>query len=111
MQSHILESFAMFLKHFKRIRPEMLCRHWVFHWDNESVHTAVVVQEFMDKKSIQLIGQPLYSLDLVPSDFTLFPKIKTVLAGTLNAQDSLKKTWDAVLRTPKTTSPRLSRDV
>ena len=53
----------------------------------------------MDKKSIQLIDQPLYSLDLVSSDFTLFPKIKTVLAGTLNTQDSLKKIWDGVLRT------------
>ena len=77
----------------------MLCRYCVFQCDNKSVHTAVVVQEFMDKKSIQLIDQPLYSLDLVPSDFTLFPKIKTVLAGTLNAQDSLKETWDGVLRT------------
>ena len=36
-------SLNMFLKHFQKIRPAMLCRHWVFHWDNESVHTAVVV--------------------------------------------------------------------
>ena len=65
-----------------------------------------MVQEFIAKKSIQLIDHPLYSLDPVPSDFTLFPKIKKVLAGTLNTQDSLKKTWDGVLRTKsKTTSP------
>ena len=47
----------------------MLSRYWVFQWDNESVHTAAVVEEFMDKKSIQLIDQP-NSLDLVPSGFT-----------------------------------------
>ena len=51
---YILGSLTVFLQHFKKIRPEMLCRHWVFHWDNESVHTAVVVQEFIAKKSIQL---------------------------------------------------------
>ena len=72
---YILGSLTMFLHHFKKIRPEMLCRYWVFHWDSESVHTAVVVREFMAKKSIQLIDHPLYSFDLVPSDFTLFPKI------------------------------------
>ena len=60
----------------------MLLRYRVFQWDNESVHTVVVVQEFMAKKSIQLMDQPLYSLDLVPPDFTLFPKIKTVLPRT-----------------------------
>ena len=72
----------------------MLFSYWVFQWDNESFHTDVVAQEFIAKKSIQLIDQPLYSLDLVPSDFTLFPTTKMVLSGTLNAQDSLKKTWD-----------------
>ena len=66
---HILGSLTMFLNHFKNIRPEMLSRYWVFQWDNESVHTAAVVEEFMDKKSIQLIDQP-NSLDLVPSGFT-----------------------------------------
>ena len=27
---YILGSLTMFLKHFKKIRPEMLCKYWVF---------------------------------------------------------------------------------
>ena len=28
---YILGSLTVFLKHFKKIRPEMVCRYWVFH--------------------------------------------------------------------------------
>ena len=74
---YILGPLTMFLKHFKKIKPEMLCRYCGFN-----LHTAGC--------GVGVYGQPLYSLVLVPSDFTLFPK--AVLAGTLNARDSLKKT-------------------
>ena len=28
---YILGPLTVFLKHFKKIKPEMLCRYWVFH--------------------------------------------------------------------------------
>ena len=52
---YIIGSLILFLNNFKKIRPELLCRYWVFHWDNESVPTAVVVQEFMARNSNKLI--------------------------------------------------------
>jgi len=43
------------------------------HHDNASSHTLLVVQQFLAEKSIPVITQPPYSLDLAPSDFWLFP--------------------------------------
>ena len=77
----------------------MVRREWFFHWDNARVHTAAVVEEFVAKKSIQLIDHPPYSPDLAPAALFLFPKIKTDLAGTTMTQNSFKKTWDGVLGT------------
>jgi hypothetical protein len=37
--------------------------------------------EFLAKKSITKLDQPLYSPDLAPSDFWLFPKLKNALKG------------------------------
>jgi hypothetical protein len=45
-------------------------------------HTSLVVQQFLAEKSIPVITQPLYSPDLAPSDFWLFPTLKMGLKGT-----------------------------
>jgi hypothetical protein len=45
-------------------------------------HTSLVVQQFFAKKSIPVITQPPYSLDLAPSDFWLVPTLKMGLKGT-----------------------------
>jgi len=37
------------------------------------------VREFLATKQITLLEHPAYSLDLAPSDFFLFPKIKEIL--------------------------------
>jgi len=42
----------------------------------------LVVQQFLDEKSIPVITQPPYSPDLAPSDFWLFPSLKMGLKGT-----------------------------
>jgi transposase len=39
------------------------------------------VWEFLSSKQISVLEHPLYSPDLAPSDFFLFPKIKEVLKG------------------------------
>jgi histone-lysine N-methyltransferase SETMAR len=39
------------------------------------------VREFLASKQITVLEHPPYSLDLAPSDFFLFPKIKEILKG------------------------------
>jgi len=55
---------------------------WCLHHDNEPSHISLVVQQFLAKKIIPVITQPLYSPDLAPSDFWLFPALKMGLKGT-----------------------------
>ena len=55
---------------------------WFLHHDDAPIHTSLVVQQFLAEKSIPVITQPPYSLDLAPSDFRLFPVLKICLKGT-----------------------------
>ena len=50
-------------------------------WRTEP-HISLVVQRFLAEKSIPVITQPPYSLDLAPSDVRLFPILKMFLKGT-----------------------------
>ena len=45
---------------------------WVLQHDNAPAHTALSIQEFLAKKNIPVLPQPLYSPDLAPCDFYLF---------------------------------------
>ena len=54
---------------------------WFLHHDNTPSHTSLV-QQFLAKKSIPVITQTPYSLDLAPSDFWLLPTLKLGLKGT-----------------------------
>jgi len=51
------------------------------HHDNTPAHTALSVREFLATKQITVLEHPAYSLDLAPSDFFMFPKIKEILKG------------------------------
>ena len=53
----------------------------------------------MAKKSVKMIPQAPYSPDLAPADFFLFPKVKTVLGGTLIEGDSVRTAWERAVRT------------
>jgi hypothetical protein len=59
----------------KKGRP-MLAQEWCFYWDNASVHTVAVVQEWLASHNVQEIRRPLYSLDLAPADFFLFQRVE-----------------------------------
>ncbi len=54
----------------------MLAQEWCFYWDNASVHTVAVVQEWLASHDVQAIRRPLYSLDLAPADFFLFRRVE-----------------------------------
>jgi len=51
------------------------------HHDNAPSHTALSLREFLATKQITVLEHPVYSPDLAPSDFYLFPKIKEILKG------------------------------
>jgi histone-lysine N-methyltransferase SETMAR len=54
----------------------------MLHHNNTPCHTALSINEFLtEKKSIPVIPQPLYSPDLSPCEFFLFPRLKNHLKG------------------------------
>jgi hypothetical protein len=50
---------------------------------NAPSHTSVLTQQFLVKNKMAVISHPLYSPDLAPCDFFLFPKMKLKLRGRL----------------------------
>ena len=52
---------------------------WQLHHDNAPIHVARLTQRFFAKSQITQVIQPSYRPDLVPSDFWLFPKLKSLL--------------------------------
>ena len=54
----------------------------LFHHDNAPVHKSVIAMPAIHDCGLKLIEHPPYSPDLAPSDFHLFPKLKTAISGT-----------------------------
>jgi histone-lysine N-methyltransferase SETMAR len=87
------------MKHLRIKRPETIEQEWFLHCDNAPVHTAAIVKNWLAARAIQMLPHPPYSPDLTPADFFLFRKVKEELAGLYLTQDSLKSSWEGVLRT------------
>jgi transposase len=54
---------------------------WALHHDNAPAHTSLLVQQFLTSTKTTVIPHPLYSPDLAPCDFFIFPKMKLKLKG------------------------------
>ena len=54
----------------------------VFHQDNAPVHKSVIAMAAINDCGFKLIEHPPYSADLAPSNFHLFPNLKTAISGT-----------------------------
>ena len=54
---------------------------WQLHHDNVPAHVSCPMQSFLVKHQITQVTQSPYSLDLVPCDFWLFPKLKSPFKG------------------------------
>ena len=67
-------------KRVVRVR-QSIANNWMLHHDNAPCHMAISVIEFLAKKAIPVVPQPLYSPDLSLCDFFLFPKLKFYLKG------------------------------
>jgi hypothetical protein len=62
------------------VRPNIK-NTWVLHHDNAPCHTDISINQFLATKNIPVASQFLYSADLSPCDFFLFPKINIHLKG------------------------------
>ena len=66
----------------RRKRPERFANSWILHHDNAPAHTALSVRELLATKQITyVLEHPVYSPDLAPIEFFLFPKINEILKG------------------------------
>jgi len=66
----------------RRHRPEKWrSGNWILHHDNAPAHRAVTTSEFLAKHNIPSLPNPLYSPDLAPCDFFLFPQLKKTMKG------------------------------
>jgi len=53
----------------------------LFHHDNTPTHSCHLAQQKLIELRFELLPHPIYLSDLAPSDYHLFPKLKTFLIG------------------------------
>jgi len=91
------EFYVAVLKHLReavrRKRPQLwTSQRWVLHHDNAPAHSSFLVHNFLAKNETTIVPQPPCSPDLAPSDFFLFPKLKSTLKGRrFDTFDEIKK--------------------
>ncbi len=80
----------IFLPVLQRVRQSLLSRRsdisdnleeYLLHMDNAPAHRSDLVQSHLREINWSTLKHPPYSLDLSPSDFFLFPRIKKHLRG------------------------------
>ena len=68
-------------KHYQKRHPATGFKHVRLLHDNAPAHTSAIVTAFLKKEKVTVLPHPLYSPDLNPCDFFLFPKSKAFLPG------------------------------
>jgi hypothetical protein len=82
-QKYYLEVLTKLSERVRKKRSDLWKKKsWILHQDNAPAHNALAVKQFLADKCIPVLQHPVYSLDLAPCDFYLFPKVKNVLKGT-----------------------------
>ena len=54
---------------------------WTLLHDNAPAHSVIRVRQFLAQNMAVVFHHPLYSPDLVPADFFLFPRLKAAIKG------------------------------
>jgi hypothetical protein len=75
-QKYYLEVLTKLRERMRKKNPELWKKKsWILHQDNEPVHNALTVKQFITDKCIPLLEHPFppYSLDLPPVTFTCPP--------------------------------------
>ena len=79
-KQYYVEVLREFRRRFRGKRPALFkSGQWYFHQDNSPVHNSILVTDYLTKMGIKTVPYPLYSPDLAPCDFWLFPKLKEKL--------------------------------
>jgi len=65
----------------KRKQPYLAKKKVLFYRDNASAHSSAIATAKLVELCYELLSHPLYSLDLAPCDFYLFPNMKKWLGG------------------------------
>ena len=110
-KDYYVEVLREFRKRFRRKRPALFeSGQWHFHQDNALVHNSILITDYLTKMGIKTVPQPLYSPDLSPCDFCLFPKLKEKLVVVMRQMRRWKRLWRRSLtRSHKRTSMGPSR--
>jgi acyl-CoA thioesterase len=66
---YIVVALGKFMKIFRKKRPLMAARDWMFHLDNTLMHTATIVTRLYSGQADQLIQYPPYWPYPAPADF------------------------------------------
>ena len=75
-KEYYVEVLREFRKKFQGKRPALFkSGQWHFHQDNAPVQNSILVTDCLTKMGIKTVRHPLYSPDLAPCDFWLFPKL------------------------------------
>jgi hypothetical protein len=83
IQKYYLEVLTKLRERVRKKRPDLWKKKsWILHQDNAPVHKSLAVKQLLADKNIPVLQYPLYSRDLVPCDFCLFPKLKIAFNGT-----------------------------
>ena len=66
-----------FRKRFRRKRPALFkSGQWHFQQDNAPVQNFILDKDYLTKMGIKTVSHSLYSPDLAPCNFCLFPKLR-----------------------------------
>ena len=87
-----------FRKRFLGKRPALFTSgQWHFPQDNAPVHNSILVTDYLTKMGIKTLPHPPYNLDLAPSDFWLFPKLRGCRYETIEEmKDAVTKVIDTL---------------
>jgi len=89
------------LNRIRRVKPGM-CESgdWFLLHDNAPSHNANIVKQFLAQRKVTVLDHRLYSPDLAPADYFLFPKVKSHLKGHLfDSISDIQKAMTSTLNT------------
>jgi histone-lysine N-methyltransferase SETMAR len=94
-------------KHLKKWKAYI----WFLLHDNAPAHQLVLVKDFLAKNNVTTLDHPPYSPDLAPTDFYLFPLLKSALKGgrCCDATDIIENVTEELKRLSKMASRNVSK--
>jgi hypothetical protein len=97
--AYIKKALAKSLAIFKPKSPRLLFQDWFLSWVDSPSRLCHLCPKVPGDKKHQDDPHPPYSLDITPTNFFLFPRVKSELFGLSLSHDSFKTSWVGVLQT------------